>query len=93
MTLYLVEEYVPGISERELLLTRERLQEAVAALVASGDPIRYGGTTFVPEQETSLSQFEARSRRVVERACRRAGIPFARISEAHALTSNLKEEP
>ncbi|MEX2644917.1 MAG: hypothetical protein WD249_01515 [Gaiellaceae bacterium] len=90
MGFYLVEEYLPGISERELLLTRERLESAVAGLAGSGDSIRYLGTTFIPEQDTSLSQFEAGSRRVVERACRRAGLRSARISEAHALTA--KEE-
>lgn len=92
MALYLVEEYVPGISERELLLSQARLEQAVASLVATGERIRYVGTTFVPEQETSLSQFEAPSRRLVERACRRADIPFARISEAQALLSKEKEE-
>jgi hypothetical protein len=87
---YVVEEYLPGISERELVLTRERVEQAASGLREAGESVRYLGTTFIPDQETSLSHFEAASRRVVERACRRAGLGSARISEAHNLTA--KEE-
>ncbi len=92
MPLYLVEEYVPGMSEHELLLSRDRLRQAVAGLAASGESIRYFGTTFVPDQETGLSQFEAGSKELVEQACRRAGVTAARISEAQAVASSEKEE-
>jgi hypothetical protein len=91
MPLYLVEEYIPGMSEQELLLSRQRLRRAVAELAACGECIRYVATTFVPDQETSFSQFEAGSRALVETACSRAGVRSARISEARAVASSEKE--
>ena len=92
MPLYLVEEYVPGLSEQELLRGRDRLTQAAAELSAAGEPIRFVGTTYVPDQETGFSRFEAGSRDLVERSCRRAGIPFARVSEARSLAGTEKEE-
>ena len=91
MPLFLVEEYLPGMDEHELLRSRGRLRDAVGKLTASGESIRYVGTTFVPDQETGLSQFEAGSRDLVERACSRAGLRSARISEAQAVSFSEKE--
>ena len=92
MGLYLVERYLPGITPDELARARERLRGAAAALRTAGQPVRYLGSTFVPQEESCFCQFEASSAELVERACRNADVPFARITEARAYPSESKEE-
>ncbi len=92
MDRYLVEQYVPGNTERDLRLERERLLKAAAALAESGEAVRYLGAVFVREEETSFVQFEAGSRAAVERTFQRANVPFSRICEARSLDVDLKEE-
>ena len=89
---YLVERYLPGISQEELAAVTERLRTAAATLVREGETLRYLGSTFVPEEESCFCQFEAASREAVERACKRADVPFARITEARAFPTDDKEE-
>jgi hypothetical protein len=76
---YLVERYLPGITEQELTEATARLRAA-----AEREALCYLGSTFVPAEEACFCRFEAPSREAVERACRRADVPFARITEARA---------
>jgi hypothetical protein len=77
---YLVERYLPGISRAELRAAERRLADAVATVRAGGMPLVYLGSTFIPEEETSLAHFEG-VLEGVERACRLADLSFARIVE------------
>ena len=81
MAQFMVERYVPGVTEEELDSTRERLASATRALASRGIELRYLGSTFVPEEESCFCRFEGGSVDDVRRACEAAGVPFARIHE------------
>jgi hypothetical protein len=83
--LFIVERYLPGITPEALRACAERLAEAAARPTASGEEIRYLGSTFVPEEESCFCRFEAASARGVEEVCRAAEFPYARILEAEAV--------
>jgi hypothetical protein len=83
--LFVAERYLPGITQEDLRTSVEALAAATKVLTAAGDEIRYLGSTFVPKEESCFCRFEAASAQIVERACRRADFPFARILEAEAL--------
>lgn len=87
---YLVERYLPGATERELVSAAERVEAATAQMAAEGITVRYLGTTFIPGDETSFCEFEAPSREVVEWANERAGAPFARILLAVRVSTRRK---
>ena len=62
-------------------------------LTANGVDVRYLGSTFVPEEESCFSRFEASSRDIVRSVCERARLPVARIHAVHSLPRRqLKEE-
>ena len=76
MPLYLVEEYLPGMSRaRAAAQPRPARGMRSRKLTAPGESIRYVGTTFVPDQETGFSQFEAGSRDLVEQCVQPARDP------------------
>lgn len=77
---YLVERYLPGVTRAELRAAERRLADAVATVRAGGMPLVYRGSTFIPEEETSFAHFEG-VLEAVDRACRLAGLSFARIVE------------
>ena len=77
---YLVERYLPGITRAELRATERGLADAVATVQAGGTPLVYLGSTFIPEEESSFARFQG-VLDGVERACRLAGLDFARIVE------------
>ena len=83
--LFVVERYLPGITPDELRGSADRLAAATDGLAARGHEIRYLGSAFVPDEESCFCRFEAASAAIVERACRRARFPFARILEAEAV--------
>jgi uncharacterized protein DUF4242 len=77
---YVVERYLPGFSRLELERQLERLEH-----MTRGTPVRYLGSTIVPDDEACFCQFEGRSEEAVAEANRRAGIPFDRIVAAVAV--------
>jgi hypothetical protein len=79
MRKYMVERYLPGMTARELDDASERLAASAEELAAEGVDVRYGGSTYVPKEESCFCRFEASSRDVVERVCESARLPFARI--------------
>jgi hypothetical protein len=89
---YMVEQYLPGITARERDETSARLAAAADELTAQGLELRYFGSTFVPEEDSCFSRFEASSRDLVQSACERARLPVARIHAVHSLPRRLKEE-
>jgi hypothetical protein len=80
--LFLVERYLPGLSQPELLRSLDRLKGATDELRGQGTPVRYLGSTIVDEDEACFCQFEATSETAVAEANRRAGVPFDRIVRA-----------
>jgi hypothetical protein len=73
---YLVERYLPGLTAAELPELAARL---ATAATEAGEDVLYLGSTFLADEESCFCQFEASSADAVERACARAGIPFARV--------------
>ncbi len=82
----MVERYLPGITAGELDEASARLAAAARELSADGVRVRYLGSTFVPEEESCFSRFEAADGDAVHDACKRAGVGFARIVETRDIS-------
>jgi hypothetical protein len=83
MTAYLVERYLPGMSEAQASAAVRRAPAACAELTAAGRRVRYLGSILMPSDEACFCRFDADSEETVARVNELAGIPFARITEAH----------
>jgi Nickel responsive protein SCO4226-like len=79
---YIVERYIPGLNRTELLRALERLKTVSAELRREGTPVRYLGSTIVPQDEACFCHFEGPSEAAVAEANRRAGLSFDRIVAA-----------
>jgi hypothetical protein len=77
---YLVERYLPGLPQCELLRGLSRLTQE--HLRGGSTSARYLGSTIVLSDEACFCQFEAASPDAVAEANRRAGLPFDRIVPA-----------
>ena len=55
----LVERYVPGLSEAELRIALERVEDACAELSAAGMAIRYLGSILLPVEEACFCRFDS----------------------------------
>lgn len=77
VALYLVERYLPGMSEEALRSALERVASATA-----GTPVRYIGSTIVVEDESCFCHFDAPSADVIAAVNERAGMPLDRIVPA-----------
>jgi hypothetical protein len=86
MNSYLVERYLPGVSEAELRGALERLTEACAKLTSSGNPVRYVGSMFLAEEETCFCRLDSDSPDAAAEANAIAQLPFARITAGLAIT-------
>jgi hypothetical protein len=74
---YIVERYLPGLTQSDLLrgltlLTQEQLRSEPSS-------VRYLGSTVVLADEACFCQFQAPSLGAVADANQRAGLPFDRI--------------
>ena len=82
---FVVERYLPGLSQEELLRSLERLTPGLALGTSeSGQEalVRYLGSTIVPADEACFCQFDGPTAAAVADANRRAGVPFDRIVPA-----------
>jgi hypothetical protein len=86
MNSYLVERYLPGVSEVQLRAALERLEAACAELSARGDPIRYVGSMFLPDEETCFCRLDGDNPGAAAKANEIARLPFARITAGLAIT-------
>lgn len=86
MNSYLVERYLPGVSETELRTALERLYDACTELSAKGNPVRYLGSMFLPEEETCFCRLDGDSPGTAAKANEIARLPFARITAGLAIT-------
>ena len=84
---YVVERYLPGVPRAELERDLERLEQATR-----GTPVRYLGSTIVPDDEACFCQFEAPSEQAVADANRLAGLSFDRIVPAVAVSGAASRE-
>ena len=87
---YVVERYLPGLAQSELLSSLERLGPATEKLRSEGTPVQYLGSTIVPSDEACFCQFEGPSEAAVAEANRRAGVPFHRIVAAVTVSAPVK---
>jgi hypothetical protein len=79
---YLAEWYQSAMTEERLEQTARRIGRSTAELSAKGSPVRVLVTLFMPDDEVVFCLFAAGSPTLVEQACRRADIPFSRITRA-----------
>ena len=84
---YVVERYLPGIAESVLVPALDRLEQFTEEACRAGTPVRYLGSTIVPEDEACFCQFEAPSEAAVAEVNRRAGLRFDRIVAAVAVAA------
>lgn len=85
---FVVERYLPGTTQSEILLSLERLSEATQELRTEGVLVWYLGSTVVPEDEACFCQFNGPSVEAIAEANRRAGIRFDRIVSAVAVPTD-----
>lgn len=82
---YVVERYLPGLDQRQLVRLLGKLGKVTDDLRSEGTRVRYLGSTIVPGDEACFCQFEGPSEAAVAEANTRAGVPFDRIVEAVAV--------
>lgn len=82
MGTYMVERYLPGISEEDLHTAIGRVKAAAAQLQAEGVAVGYLGSTFAPADECCFCLFTGPSQAAVREANERAEFPHARIVPA-----------
>jgi len=90
---FLVEHYLPGATPRELREASSRLTEASDRAAATGEAIRYLGSTVVPAEESCFSRFEGASEAVVRRALDAAQVAYARIHVAEIVHPSTDGNP
>lgn len=85
MTTFIVETYLSRAGDDEPEPTIGRVRASAEAALASGAPVRYVRSMFLPADETLLLVFEADSVEVVRMVTVRAGIDADHISETESL--------
>jgi uncharacterized protein DUF4242 len=88
MNSYLVERYLPGVSEAEVRAGVSRVRAACAELSAEGSAVRYAGSTFLPLEEACFCRFDSDRSETVAEANERAQFPFARITAGISIGAN-----
>jgi hypothetical protein len=73
---FLVETYGVGPTPADVRAASRRLARAAAAL-----GLRFGGSTFLPDEESCFFRFEGTSAEAVADACAAAEVAAARIHE------------
>jgi hypothetical protein len=82
---YLVERYLPGLSEAEVRAALSRVEAACAELRAAGTEIHYRGSIFLAVEEACFCRFDSGRADAVTEVNQRAGLAFARISPGTAI--------
>ena len=77
---FVVERYVPGLFQSDLLRGLTRLEQADSG--EEEQAVRYLGSTIVLKDEACFCQFDGPSEAAVAEVNRRAGLPFDRIVPA-----------
>jgi Protein of unknown function (DUF4242) len=82
MRVFLAEGYLPSATAEQLAAGAARAMRAAGDLSRGGAQVAYLRSFFLPSDQTCLALFEALSSEHVWQACRRAGIPCDRVTEA-----------
>jgi hypothetical protein len=85
MHAYLVERYLPGLSEADVRAALSRAEAACAELRAAGTEIRYRGSIFLALEEACFCRFDSDRAEAVTEVNHRAQLAFARISPGIAI--------
>jgi Nickel responsive protein SCO4226-like len=85
MNSYLVERYLPGLSETELRTALRRVQAVCDELSAAGTPVRYLGSILLPVEEACFCRFDGGRPETIATVNERAQLAFARITAALAI--------
>jgi hypothetical protein len=80
--IFLVERYLPGLTEATAISLATRLETASRALRAEGPSARWLGSTVLLYEETTFCAFRARSTDAVQALNEHASAPYERIVEA-----------
>jgi hypothetical protein len=83
--MFLVECYLPGVSEADVTAAGDRARLATEALQADGRVIEYLGATLIAGDEAVFHAFRASDAALVGEASRTAGLAFERIVESVAI--------
>ncbi len=90
MSTYAAERYLPGVTPDQLLNAARRAKRAAAEMTATGTPVTYLRSTFLPGDQTCYCLFDGPSEQAVAQANDRAGIPYERIvAVLHVASSDL----
>jgi uncharacterized protein DUF4242 len=82
---YLVERYLPGLSEAQVRAALRRAETACAELRVAGTKIWYRGSIFLALEEACFCRFDSDRVEAVTEVNHRAQLAFARISPAVAI--------
>lgn len=85
MNAYLVERYLPGLSEAEVRAGLARAAAACAELRSEGTEVRYLGSIFLPLEEACFCRFDGSRPEAVVEVNQRAQLAFARITTGIAI--------
>ncbi len=90
MPKYMVERYLPGITNDQLTAAAGRAKEVTARMTEEGTPVRYLRSTYVPGEDKCYCLFDGPSEEAVRQANERAEIPLERVVEvAHIVAEDL----
>ncbi len=90
MPKYMVERYLPGITNDQLTAAAGRAKEVTARMTEEGTPVRYLRSTYVPGEDKCYCLFDGPSEDAVRQANERAEIPLERVVEvAHIVAEDL----
>jgi len=87
MARYMVERHLPGITPDQLGAAAGRAKSTTEEMTATGIPVRYLRSTFVPTEDKCYCLFEGGSEDAVRQAQDRAEIPFDRIVEVQHIAA------
>jgi hypothetical protein len=82
----MVERSLPGIPMDQLAAAQQRAINTSEEMSASGKPVRYIRSTYVPETGQCMCLFEADDAQQVKALNEKANIPFQRVVPAMDLT-------
>lgn len=87
MTTYAVQRKLPGISMDQLAAAQQATIAASIKVSDEGSPVTYIRSNFYPADSRCTCLFEATDKQAVERANRKAALPFDRIEEVYDLAA------
>ena len=87
MPRYMVERYLPGFTNEQVVAAATAAKITTAQMTSEGTPIRYLRSVFVPGEDKCFCMFEGPSAEKVLEANDRAGLPYERVVEAQFVVS------